>query len=98
MPILFLNLQKRSLFKYVIYYGSQSSFACNYHTAVSAVQPEMLKDENTVVDQEAQDTLDSISNCSIPYTNFKPFIMKNILKQWQYLWDQEINRKLMEKK
>ena len=45
------------------------------------------------------DALDnSISNCSIPHTNVKPLIMKNILKRWQYLWDQEINRKLMGKK
>jgi hypothetical protein len=29
---------------------------------------------NTVVDQEAKNTLDDpVSNCSIPYTDFKPF-------------------------
>jgi hypothetical protein len=35
---------------------------------------------NTVVDQETNDALDDpISNCSIPYTDFKPFIIKYIL-------------------
>jgi hypothetical protein len=39
---------------------------------------------NTVVDQEAKSALDDhVSNCSIPYTDFKPFIMKYILKRWQ---------------
>jgi hypothetical protein len=33
----------------------------------------------TVVDHEAKDALDdTISNCSIPYTDFKAFIMKYI--------------------
>jgi hypothetical protein len=39
---------------------------------------------STIVDQEANDTWDvPISNCSIPFTDFKPFIMKYILKRWQ---------------
>ena len=38
----------------------------------------------TFVDEEANDALDNpISNYSIPYTGFKPFIMNNILKRWQ---------------
>jgi hypothetical protein len=52
---------------------------------------------NTVVDQEAKNTLDDpVSNCSIPYTDFKPFIMKYILKCWQDSWDQQIHNKLHE--
>jgi hypothetical protein len=40
------------------------------------------------------DTLDKpISNCSIPYTDFKPFIVKYILKRWQDSWDQQIHNK-----
>ena len=53
--------------------------------------------ENTVVDQEAKDTLDKpISNCSIPYTDFKPFLVKYILKRWQDSWGQQIHNKLHE--
>ena len=37
-----------------------------------------------------------ISNCYIPYTNVKPFIMKYILKRWQDSWDQQIHNKLEE--
>jgi hypothetical protein len=55
------------------------------------------KHGNTVVDQEAQDALDKpISNCSIPHTDFKPFIVKYILKRWQDSWDQQIHNKLHE--
>ena len=39
---------------------------------------------------------DPLSNCSIPYTDFKPFIMKYILKRWQDSWDQQIYSKLYE--
>ena len=36
---------------------------------------------NTVIDQEAKDALDDhISNCSIPYSDFKPFMINYILK------------------
>ena len=43
---------------------------------------------NTVVDQEAKDALDEpISNCSIPYTDYKPVIVKYILMRWQDSWD-----------
>jgi ribonuclease HI len=39
---------------------------------------------NTVVDREAKNALhDHVSNCSIPYTDIKPFIVKYILKRWQ---------------
>ena len=54
---------------------------------------------NTVVDQEAKDALDNtISNCSIRVTcsDFKPFIMKYILKRWQDSWDEQIHNKLHE--
>jgi hypothetical protein len=52
---------------------------------------------STVVDQEAKNALDDpVSNCSIPYTDFKPFIMKFILKRWQDSWDQQIHNKLHE--
>jgi hypothetical protein len=36
------------------------------------------------------------SNCSIPYTDIKPFIVKYILKRWQDSWDQQIRNKLHE--
>ena len=39
---------------------------------------------------------DPVSNCSIPYTNFKPLIMTYILKRWQDSWDQQIYNKLHE--
>ena len=53
---------------------------------------------NTVVNQEAKDALDDpMSNCSIPCTDFKPFIMKYILKRWQDNWDQLIHNKIHEK-
>ena len=52
---------------------------------------------NTVVDQEAKDALDDpISNCSIRYRDFKPFIVKYILKRWQDSRDQQIHSKLHE--
>jgi len=52
---------------------------------------------NTVGDQEAKDPLDDpIFNCSIPYTDFKPFIMKYIFKPWQDSWVQQIHNKLQE--
>jgi hypothetical protein len=52
---------------------------------------------STVVDQEAKNALDDpVSNCSIPYTNFKPLIMTYILKRWQVSWDQQIYNKLHE--
>jgi hypothetical protein len=35
-------------------------------------------------------------NCSIPYTDFNPFIMKYILIRWQDSWDQQIHNKLHE--
>ena len=39
---------------------------------------------------------DPVSNCSIPYTDIKPFIVKYILKRWQDSWDQQIHNKLHE--
>ena len=52
---------------------------------------------NTVVDREAKNALDDpVSNCSIPYTDIKPFIVKYILKRWQDSWDQQIHNKLHE--
>jgi len=38
----------------------------------------------------------TISNCSIPYTDFKHFIVKYILKRWQDSWDHQIHNKLHE--
>ena len=39
-------------------------------------------DGNTVVDQQAKNALvDPVSNCSIPYSDFKPFIMKYIKRR-----------------
>ena len=53
--------------------------------------------ENTVVDREAKNALDDpVSNCSILYADFKPFILINILKRWQDSWDQKIYNKLHE--
>ena len=52
---------------------------------------------NTDVDQEAKDALDEhISNCFIPYTDYKSCIMKYILKRWYDSWDQQIHYKLHE--
>jgi kelch-like protein 2/3 len=52
---------------------------------------------NTVVAREAKNALDDpVSNCSIPYTDIKPFIVKYILKRWQDSWDQQIHNKLHE--
>jgi hypothetical protein len=42
---------------------------------------------NTVVDRVAKNALDDpVSDCSIPYTDIKPFIVKYILKRWQDSW------------
>jgi len=50
-----------------------------------------------LLDHEAKDAFDDpIFNCSIPYTDFKPSIMKYILKRWQDSWDQQIYNKLHE--
>jgi hypothetical protein len=44
----------------------------------------LLSEETANFKEEAKDALDNpISNCSIPYTYFKAFIMKYILKRWQ---------------
>jgi hypothetical protein len=52
---------------------------------------------NIVVDHEAKKALcDPVSNCPIPYTDFKPFITKYILKRWEDSWDQHIHNKLHE--
>jgi hypothetical protein len=52
---------------------------------------------NTVVYQGAKNALDDhVSNCSIPYTDFKSFIIQYILKHWQDSWDQQIHNKLHE--
>ena len=52
---------------------------------------------NTVIDREANNALDDpVSNCPIPYTYFKPLIMKYILIRWQGSWDQRIYNKLHE--
>jgi hypothetical protein len=49
------------------------------------------------VDQEAKNALDDpVSNCSISYTDFKPLMIKYILKRWQDSWDQQIYNKLHE--
>ena len=48
--------------------------------------------ENTVVHQVAKNALDDpVSNCSIRYTDFKPFIVKNAGKT---VWYQQIYNKL----
>ena len=39
---------------------------------------------------------DPVSNCSILYSDIKPFIVKYILKRWQDSWDQQIHNKLHE--
>ena len=50
-----------------------------------------------VVDREAKNALDGhVSNCSIPYTDIKPLIVKYILKRWKDSWDQQIHNKLHE--
>jgi hypothetical protein len=36
-----------------------------------------------------------VSNCSIPYSDIKPFILKYILKRWQDSWNQQIHMNLI---
>jgi hypothetical protein len=44
---------------------------------------------NTIFNKEAVDTLDNtIPNWFIPYTDFKPFILKYILKHSRHSWVQ----------
>jgi len=46
-----------------------------------------------VVDQEAKDALDDrVSNCSIPYSDFKPFMINYILKRRKDSWNQHIHK------
>jgi hypothetical protein len=51
--------------------------------------------ENTIIDQVAQDSLDTpISNCVIPCTNFKPFVIKSYSKRYQDSWNQQMQRRV----
>jgi hypothetical protein len=53
--------------------------------------------ENRIIDQVAQDSSDTpISNCIIPCTNFKPFVIKSYSKRYQDSWDQQMHGKLHE--
>ena len=52
---------------------------------------------NTAVDQEAKDALnDPIDNCTIPFSDFKPLILKYVTDLWQSHWDQQTSNKLFE--
>jgi kelch-like protein 2/3 len=52
---------------------------------------------NTVVDQAAKNALyDPVANRSIPNIDFKPVIMKYILKRWQDSWDKQTHNELNE--
>ena len=67
------------------------------HVIITCIPSHRCIHGNKVVDQEAKAALDDpMSNCSIPYTDFKPFIMKYILKHWQDSWDHQILNKLSE--
>jgi hypothetical protein len=83
------------ILKIVEYY--KSIVAIGKHVIFKWVPSHIGIHGNAIIDQEAKDTLnDSISNCSIPYTDFNPFIMKYILIRWQDSWDQQIHNKLHE--
>ena len=52
---------------------------------------------NTTVDQEAKDALnDPITNCQIPYTDFKFYIKQYVVKLWKNAWNELNNNKLHE--
>ena len=75
----------------------KSIVAIDKHVIVTWIPSHIGIHGNTVVDREAKNALDDpVSNCSIPYTDFKPFIVKYILKRWQDSWEQQIDNKLHE--
>ena len=75
----------------------KSLFAIGKHVIFTWIPRHIGIHGNTVVDREAKNALDDpVSNCSIPYTDIKPFIVKYILKRWQDSWDQQIHNKLHE--
>jgi hypothetical protein len=64
---------------------------------ILGILPHICIHENKIIDQEAQDSLDTpISNCIISCTNFKPFVMKSYSKRCQDSWDQQTHGKLHE--
>ena len=66
----------------------KSLVAIDKHVIFTWIPSHMGIHGNSVVDQEAKNALD--------YTDFKPLIMKYILKRWQDSWDQQIYSKLHE--
>ena len=52
---------------------------------------------NTIVDRVAKEALDDeLSNCKIPYTDFKPLIRKYIFNLWNDIWSSLEQNKLHE--
>ena len=52
---------------------------------------------NESVDQKAKDSLNlHPTDFSIPYANFKSFIIRYILNKWQILWNNSVGNKLFE--
>jgi hypothetical protein len=75
----------------------KSLVAIGKHVIFTSIHSHIGIHGNTVVDQEAKNAVDDpVSNCSIPYTDFKPLIMTYILKRWQDNWNQQIYTKLHE--
>jgi hypothetical protein len=70
---------------------NKSLFAIGKQAIFTWIPSHICIHGNIVVDQETKNALDDpVSNCSIPYTDFKPLIMTYILKRWQDSWDQQI--------
>ena len=75
----------------------KSLVAIGKHVIITRIHSHIGIHGNTVVEQVAKNALDDpVSNCSIPYTDFKPLIMTYIFKRWQDSWDQQIYNKLHE--
>ena len=75
----------------------KSLVAIGKHVIFTWIPSHIYIHGNIVVDREAKYAFGNpVSNCSIPYTDFKPFIMTYILKRWKDCWDQHIHNKLHE--
>ena len=55
--------------------------------------------ENKMADQQAKTSLSlEPTSFKIPFSNFKPFINRYILEEWQTSWNNSIGNKLLDKK
>ena len=75
----------------------KSLVAIGKHVILKWILSHMGIHWNTFIDQEANNALDDpVSNCSIPYADFKTFIMKYSWRRWQDSWDLHFHSKLHE--